>query len=120
MKKHLKKMTKKQKMRNFKNAYVSHLATFKMLNKLERDRLKKIVEFSVGQEVTILYNKYERQEKVLKVCDKTYKVSLGDDDYVLINKDTKTGLPNSVLKNYTGDGRRFVGELCRLQLRKTI
>lgn len=48
------------------------------------------------------------------VYNKTYKVSLGDNDYVLIHKEQLNGYPNSIIKAISGDGRRYINEDIRL------
>ena len=93
-----------------REAYKKHLQDVRYKNSIERERLSQIADVSAGQEVTIKYHKHLRQEKVLRVCAKTYKVSLGEDDYVLIGKESLHGFPNSIIKQITGDSRRYIGE----------
>lgn len=96
-----------------REVYKKHLKDARSEKDSERERLSQIADVSVGQEVTLMYGRYHqhsRQEKVLRVCAKTYKVSLGEDDYVLIGKESLHGFPNSIIKEITGDSRRYIGE----------
>lgn len=109
-----KKRNKKEHWSDNSNAratYVRHLSELKAEKKKERERLKKICDFEKGEIVLLAYKNTEREERVTRINDKTYRVSFGDDDYVLIDKEQLSGYPNSVIKETTGDGRRFVGEL---------
>lgn len=85
----------------------------KIDNKKERERLKKIRDFDKDDEINLNYKGKTFKEKVLRVYNKTYKVSFID-DYVLIGKESLSGYPNSVIKDITGDSRRYVGEEVRL------
>jgi len=82
----------------------------KKILKEERERLSKIKDFEVGEKVKIKYKNFIREESVIRINSKTYTLSFFEDDKVLISKDTLTGIPNSVYKTITGDGRKFVGE----------
>lgn len=50
----------------------------------------------------------------MKVYDKSYKISFGFNDYVLIKKESLSGFPNSIVKSRTGDSRRFVNTKLKL------
>jgi len=102
---------------NGRKAYKSHLQELKEYNKSERERLSKIIDFEKGDEVTLLVGVIKPKqvkEKVLRIYDKTYKVSLGYDDYVLIHKEQLSGYPNSIIKDASGDGRRYIDENIKL------
>lgn len=99
--------------------YKKHLQDARSEKDSERERLNQIADVRVGQEVTLVYGRHyqnTRQEKVLRVCAKTYKVSLGEDDYVLIGKESLHGFPNSIIKEITGDSRRYIGENIKMIL----
>lgn len=90
--------------------------------KSERERLKLIKDFEINEEVIVIYKKKEYNEKILKIYDKTYKVSfnsndyisLDSNDYILFDKESRFGYPNSTVVAITGDGRRYIGENCKL------
>lgn len=98
--------------RNKHLAYKKHLEDIKEFKKNEREEYKQIKDYE-NNEIVLLTNKRTKnqyQETVIKVYDKSYKISFGLEDYVLIDKKSLFGYPNSINKSYTGDGRRFVGE----------
>lgn len=105
---------------NGRKAYKSCLEDRRKSNKIERERLSKIKEVDVGDEVTLLIGARKPKkvkEKVLRVYDKTYKISLGSDDYVLISKERLHGYPNSIIKDVSGDRRRYIDEDVKLILK---
>ena len=123
MKKRMRKKGHWSNSENGRNAYKKCLEDRKKSNKLEREHLRKIKDFAKGDVVTLhigIRNPKQTEEKVLRVYDKTYKISLGFDDYVLIHKEQLRGYPNSIIKDVTGDGRRFVDEDIKLVLEDHI
>jgi len=87
----------------------------KLFNQKERERLSKIRDFEVGEEVVIITSKGIEIPGIIKrVNQKTYTVEFGDDS-VRIDKERLLGIPKSVLEDITGDGRRFVGAGVRLK-----
>lgn len=112
-----KKRSHWSKSENGIRAYKRMLSDEKKAKKEERLRLKEIRDFEVGQEVIlkeICFKKREYKEKVLRVYDKSYKISFNEYDYVLINKESLIGCPNLIVKSITGDGRRYVGSELKL------
>lgn len=101
------------KTKNGINAYIDNLKKESMLKKEERERLKKIVDFRVGQEIEVFYKGKLYGAEVTRINDKTYTVQFTYGK-VLIGKETHCGYPESVIKCITGDGRRYVGESVRI------
>jgi hypothetical protein len=90
----------------------------KEYNKKEKERLSKIRDFDVDEIVILSRGNISFRGVVKRVNNKTYSIEFfltnNKNDLVLIDKETLTGIPNSIKKSITGDGRRFVGEDLKL------
>lgn len=109
----IKKYTKKDLIRKRNK----HLKKIKLQNKLElkkeHERLKKICDFTIGEKVVLLWKKYKIEGIVKKINIKTYSIKT-DKNYILINKESLLGYDNDLIKDISGDGRRFVNEHYKL------
>lgn len=102
------------KTKNGINAYINSKKHSSECLKIERERLSNIRDFEVGESVIIVYKKEEIIGTIKRVNKKTYGVEFYD-HYVLINKESLYGYPNFIKEQITGDGRRYIGELCILK-----
>lgn len=93
----------------YRDAKKSHSEALKK----DRERLKLIRDFEKNEIVTVTHYGREYIGTVMRVNDKTYGVAF-DDNYVSFDKETLHGYTDYIKKQITGDGRRFIGELCEL------
>ena len=82
--------------------------------KKERLRLKEIRDFEKGEVVNINHRKRDYDGVVVRVNDKTYGIAFDGDSYVTVGKESLSGYTDYIKSQITGDGRRFVGESCKL------
>lgn len=99
---------------NYSKSLREHKKEISEFKKQQRERLSAISIVNVDDIVSLKYKKNIAKCKVLKVNKLTYKIDIGCNDYVLIDKESLMGYSNFLKKSYTGDGRRFVGEEYKL------
>ena len=100
--------------KNARDSYAIMLKQNREYNKIERERLSKIKDFSKGQKVKLTYKNHIYDEIVLRVNQKSYTISFGNDDIVKIHKEKLYGYPKSIIDSVTGDGRKYIGETVKL------
>lgn len=90
------------------NGWKRHLETNKAYNKAERERLSKIRDYELAEQVNIHSRNGTWNGEVSRVNQKTYTVKF-DGRTVSIDKESLSGYPKDVIEDRTGDGRRFIG-----------
>lgn len=99
---------------NYAKSLREHKKEISEFKKQQRDYFSTISVVNIGDIVSLSYKGSIIKCKVLKINKLTYKIDIGGDDYVLIDKESLIGYSNFLKKSYTGDGRRFIGEEYRL------
>lgn len=108
------KIPKDRAEKNFVKAYADNVRFHKEENRKQRERLSKIRDYETGDVVELEKNGRSFNGTVFRVNQKTYSVRFDIKRIVRIGKESLSGIPNDIIEESTGDGRRFIGEEIRI------